>query len=413
MQGLHLTADLYGCGCDTSLLIDADKLADLCRRAVEDAALTIVDEKFFTFPDYQGEPGGVTGAVLLAESHLALHTWPERGGVTLDVYVCNFSTDNSAKAEGLLDALIVAFAPRDQQTNRILRGGNDPQSDIRDGELLLESLGPHAAYGLRVNRRLETIRSPYQLVEVFETPQFGRLFRLDGCYMTSEGDEFFYHEPMVHPAAITHGAPASALVIGGGDGGSSEELLKYPSMRRVVMAELDAAVIEVARKHLSGVHGGVFDDPRLDVRIGDAWDLVAKLDEKFDIIVLDLTDPETPAEKLYTGEFFDAIKRVLAPGGAITLHIGSPIFRPETVVRLVGLLRERFRHVRPMGNYVPLYGSYWGFAMASDALDPLALEATEVDNRIEANGLESLSFYNGDTHRALFALPNYFRRLLA
>ena len=142
-------------------------------------------------------------------------------------------------------------------------------------------------------------------------------------------------------------------------------------------------------------------------------DLVAKLDEKFDIIVLDLTDPETPAEKLYTGEFFDAIKRVLAPGGAITLHIGSPIFRPETVVRLVGLLRERFRHVRPMGNYVPLYGSYWGFAMASDALDPLALEATEVDNRIEANGLESLSFYNGDTHRALFALPNYFRRLLA
>ncbi|MBE0591648.1 MAG: adenosylmethionine decarboxylase, partial [Gemmatimonadales bacterium] len=226
MQGLHLTADLYGCGCDTSLLIDADRLAGLCRRAVDDAGLTIVDEKYFTFPDYEGEPGGVTGAVLLAESHLALHTWPERGGVTLDVYVCNFSTDNSGKAEGLLDALIVAFAPREQQTNRILRGGNDPASDVRDGELLLESLSPHAAYGLRVNRRLETIRSPYQLVEVFETSQFGRLFRLDGCYMTSEGDEFFYHEPMVHPAAIAHGAPASALVIGGGDGGSSEELLK-------------------------------------------------------------------------------------------------------------------------------------------------------------------------------------------
>src|SRR5690606_19928978 len=147
---------------------------------------------------------------------------------------------------GLLDALIVAFAPRDQQTNRILRGGNDPQSDIRDGELLLESLGPHAAYGLRVNRRLETIRSPYQLGEVFETPQVGRLFRADGRYVASEGDESFHLEPTVHPAAITHGAPASALVIGGGDGGSSEELLKYPSMRRVVMAELDAPVIEVA-----------------------------------------------------------------------------------------------------------------------------------------------------------------------
>ncbi len=413
MQGLHLTADLYGCGCDTSLLIDADRLADLCRRAVEDAGLTIVDEKFFTFPEYEGEPGGVTGAVLLAESHLALHTWPERGGVTLDVYVCNFSTDNSGKAEGLLDALIVAFAPRDQETNRILRGGSDPASDVREGELLLESLSPHAAYGLRVNRRLETIRSPYQLVEVFETSQFGRLFRLDGCYMTSEGDEFFYHEPMVHPAAITHGAPTSALVIGGGDGGSSEELLKYPSMRRVVMAELDAVVIDVARKHLSEVHRGVFDDPRLEVRIGDAWDLVAGMDETFDLVVLDLTDPETPAERLYTGEFFAALKRVLAPGGAISLHIGSPIYRPETVTRLVGLLREHFRHVRPMGNYVPLYGCYWGFAMASDALDPLALEPAQVDSRIETNRLHSLSYYNGDTHRALFALPNYFRRLVA
>jgi spermidine synthase len=412
MQGLHLTADLYGCGCDTSLLIDADKLAELCRRAVGDARLTIVDEKFFTFPDYQGQPGGVTGAVLLAESHLALHTWPERGGVTLDVYVCNFSTDNSGKAEGLLDSLIVAFAPREQETNRILRGGNDPASDVRNGELLLEGLGQHAAYGLRVNRRLETIRSPYQLVEVFESGLFGRLFRLDGCYMTSEGDEFFYHEPMVHPAAITHGAPTSALVIGGGDGGSSEELLKYPSMRRVVMAELDPVVVDVARRYLSGVHRGVFDDPRLEVRIGDAWDLVGKLDETFDLVVLDLTDPETPAERLYTGEFFDAIKRVLSPSGAVTLHIGSPIYKPATVKRLVGLLRERFRHVRPMGNYVPLYGCYWGFAMASDALDPLALGPDEVDGRIEANGLEALSFYNGDTHRSLFALPNYYRRLL-
>ena len=102
MQGLHLTADLYGCSCSGELLIDARALAELCRRAVADAQLTVVDEKFFTFPDYEGQPGGVTGAVLLAESHLALHTWPERSGVTLDVYVCNFSTDNSDKAEQLM-----------------------------------------------------------------------------------------------------------------------------------------------------------------------------------------------------------------------------------------------------------------------------------------------------------------------
>ncbi len=111
MQGLHLTADLYGCRCPAALLIDAGALGELCRSAVANASLTIVVDKYFTFPDYEGQPGGVTGAVLLAESHLALHTWPERGGVTLDVYVCNFTTDNSGKAERLLDDLIIAFAP--------------------------------------------------------------------------------------------------------------------------------------------------------------------------------------------------------------------------------------------------------------------------------------------------------------
>ena len=157
----------------------------------------------------------------------------------------------------------------------------------------------------------------------------------------------------------------------------------------------------------------MFDDPRLEVRIGDAWDLVASIDETFDLIVLDLTDPDTPAERLYTGEFFAGLKRILAPGGAISLHIGSPIYRPDVVTRLVGLLREHFRLVRPMGTYVPLYGSYWGFAVASDEIDPLAIEPAEVERRIEAQGLHSLSYYNGDTHRALFALPNYFRRIVS
>ena len=127
MQGLHLTADLYGCRTRGSLLVDASALADLCRTAVADAELTIVDEKFHKFPEFRGQPGGVTGAVLLAESHLAIHTWPERNSVTLDVYVCNFSTDNSAKAERLMESLLIAFAPSQQSTNRILRGSADPE----------------------------------------------------------------------------------------------------------------------------------------------------------------------------------------------------------------------------------------------------------------------------------------------
>ena len=413
MQGLHLTADLYGCQCDGALLTDAAQLERLCRTAVDAAGLTVVDEKFFTFPDYRGEPGGVTGAVLLAESHLAIHTWPERAGVTLDVYVCNFSTDNSSKAEKVLDDLIVAFAPRQQGTNRILRGSEDPVS--QSGELLLEWLNNDSAFGFRAARRIETVRTPHQTLEVFETPQWGRLFRLDGCYMTSERDEFFYHEAITHPAAIAHPRPVSALVIGGGDGGSSEELLKHRSIERVVMAELDAEVVRVAREHLGTVHRGAFDDPRMDLRIGDGWALVDRMaatGERFDLVVLDLTDPDTPAHRLYTADFFRLLGRVMNPGAVVTLHVGSPVFRPDLVGKLLGDLSSVFAIVRPLGLYVPLYGSYWGMCCASQTLDPLAIDAQTAQRRIDERGICRLRYYNGDIHPALFALPNFYRELV-
>ncbi|MCD6671595.1 MAG: adenosylmethionine decarboxylase [Burkholderiaceae bacterium] len=448
MQGLHLTADLYGCRCEPSLLTDAARLAEVCRTAVRKAELTLVDEKFFTFPDYRGEPGGVTGAVLLAESHVAVHTWPERAGVTLDVYVCNFSTDNSSKAEQLLDDLIVAFAPRQQNTNRILRGSEDP--DSAEGELLLEWLNADSAFGFRAARRLETVRTPYQTLEVFDTPQWGRLFRLDGCYMTSERDEFFYHEAITHPAALAHPNPTSALVIGGGDGGSTEELLKHPSMRRVVLAELDAEVIRVAREHLQNVHRGAFDDPRVELRIGDGWESAEALASeaetlahgaetlahgaetlahgaetlahgaetlahgarRFDLVVLDLTDPDTPAHRLYTADFFRLLRRLMNPGAAVTLHIGSPLYRPDLVARLLRELASVFAIVRPLGLYIPLYGAYWGLCCASDALDPLSLDPETAERRLAERGIGDLRYYNGDTHQGLFALPNFYRELL-
>jgi spermidine synthase len=411
MQGLHLTADLYGCSCSPSLLTDAKALAALCARAVEKSQLTVVDEKFFTFPDFQGQPGGVTGAVLLAESHLALHTWPERGSVTLDVYVCNFSTDNSAKAERLMDDLIIAFAPGEQTTNRILRGSAEPGTS--SDELLLEWLNADSAFGYRARKRLETVRSPFQTVEVFDTPQFGTLFRIDGWYMTSERDEFFYHEPMVHCAAIAHPAPRSALVIGGGDGGSSEELLKHATIERVVMAELDPEVVRIAKRYLGSVHANAFDDPRLEVHIGDGFAFTERSNERFDLIVLDLTDPDTPAKRLYTPEFFAMARRALNPGGAVSLHIGSPVFQPERVRALLADLRSVFRIVRPLGQYIPLYGSYWGMAVASDTLDARLTDAALVEKRLAERGVGGLQLYNGEIHSALFALPNFYRALLA
>lgn len=121
MHGLHLTADLSGCRADAPLMLDADALRALCRRAAQEAGLAAVGECFHAFPSENGEPRGVTGVLLLAESHLAVHTWPELGAVTLDVYVCHRQADNSARAERAIAVLLAAFGPVEVQRQAVVR----------------------------------------------------------------------------------------------------------------------------------------------------------------------------------------------------------------------------------------------------------------------------------------------------
>jgi spermidine synthase len=417
MQGLHLTADLYQCACACSLLTEAEELAALCRARTEDAGLTIVGEKWHPFPEFEGQPGGVTGTLLLAESHLAIHTWPERGGVTIDVYVCNFTGDNSDKAERLISELEAAFQPTKAQRQSLQRGDSTSPSTStspspsEEGELLTESLNRHSVYGFRFARRLVSQRTKYQHLELLESPELGRTLRLDGQFMTAEAEEFFYHEAMAHPVAIAHPAPRRVLVIGGGDGGLAEELLKHPSVQELTLVELDGEVVDTARSWLQNIHRGSLDDPRVTVRIEDGAAFIANTTQRFDMVLLDLTDPETPAGPLYTREFFARCKQVLAPGGAMTLHLGAPFYEPEQVRALSGSLASVFAKVRGYGLHIPLYGAYWALAVASDALDPTVLEPQEVHQRLEERGIRDLQYYNAEVHGALFALPNFYQAL--
>ncbi len=126
MHGLHLIADLHDCRCTPGFLLDAPGLEAFCVAACTRHGLTVVGRLFHPFRDAAGEPAGVTGTVVLAESHLAVHTWPEVGGVTLDVYVCNFSGDNSARAQALFAEVIAAFAPVRVEKKEVARGHLSP-----------------------------------------------------------------------------------------------------------------------------------------------------------------------------------------------------------------------------------------------------------------------------------------------
>ncbi|WP_313077419.1 polyamine aminopropyltransferase [Melaminivora sp.] len=280
-------------------------------------------------------------------------------------------------------------------------------------QYVTERLSADFGFYLSNSAPLAERQSEWQHIEIFENPQFGRVMRIDGCFMTSERDEFFYHEPMVHLPAIAHPGVKRALVVGGGDGGAAEELLKLPGIERVVLAELDGEVVAMARQWLGGIHRGAFDDPRMEVRLGDARDFLGQTGERFDQIILDLTDPFGPAVELYTVEFYESCRRALNPGGVLSLHLGSPVHLPQSIGRIAASVREVFPVFRPYMQYVPLYGTLWCMAMASDSTDPALLGTEEVDARIAARGLQDLQLYNGAMHQALLAQPNFLRDLLA
>ena len=287
---------------------------------------------------------------------------------------------------------------------------NFPRND--PSEQLTERLTDEWGFFIRSRRQLEKFSSAFQAIEVHDSVPFGRLFRLDGHFMTSEKDEFFYHENLVHLAALTHPQPEHALIVGGGDGGSAEELLKHPSIKSVTLAEIDASVVSIARKYFGTVHGGALDDPRLTLEIGDGFDYVRAATGRFDLIVLDLTDPGGPSESLYTADFYRACAARLNPGGAMSLHIASPIAHPERIRAALAHLRPAFQLVTPYLTSIPLYGGMWMMACASATLDPLSMTADEIDRRIAARGLPKLEYYNGDMHRAGLALPNFVRELV-
>ena len=284
------------------------------------------------------------------------------------------------------------------------------EGDLAPGAMT-EYLTEDWGFFIRSARVLEKFRSPFQDVEVHDSKPFGKLFRLDGYFMTSEKDEFFYHENLVHMAALAHSAPRHALIVGGGDGGSAEELLKHPSIERVTVAEIDASVVDISRKHLTSVHRGSLDDARVDVRIEDGFAFVRNARDRFDLIVLDLTDPGGPSTPLYTVDFYGACAARLAEGGAMTLHIASPVAHPDRIRAGLVALRQVFPIVRPYLASIPLYGGLWMMACCSATLDPAALEAPDIDDRIAERRLSDLQLYNGAMHRAALALPNFVRAL--
>ncbi len=254
------------------------------------------------------------------------------------------------------------------------------------------------ALSLRITRTVHREQTAYQDLAVLESPHVGRVLALDGCVMTTDMDEFVYHEMIAHVPLCTHPDPRTVLVVGGGDGGTVREVLKHPSVQSVTLAEIDEGVVEASRRFLPRLSVAL-DDPRCRVQIGDGAEHVKAHPRAYDVVICDSTDPVGPGTVLFSPEFYASVFDALSEDGVFCAQTESPFFRPDLIARVLGSLRASFPIVRLYLATVPTYpGALWSFALASKGRDPLADARTvPLDTR----------YYTPEIHRAAFVLPRF------
>jgi len=264
---------------------------------------------------------------------------------------------------------------------------------------------------IKIKRPIHSAQTPFQKVTVVDTYDYGVTLFLDNYFQTSERDEFFYHEPLVHPAMLSHPDPRKVLVIGGGDGGTLEEVTRYNTVETVRMVELDGEVVKIAREHLRAVCGNAFEDERAELVIGDGRKYVEETSERFDVIILDLTDPLEPSKYVYTKEFYELCKNRLRENGILALHNDSPFFCSKAFNVISKTLDSVFPHKLQHIGYVVGYMLDFAFAVCSR--EPLpSLSEEELERRLTERGVGELLYYTPRLHTGMGALPGYARKIL-
>lgn len=263
----------------------------------------------------------------------------------------------------------------------------------------------HFGITMRVNRTLHTEQTDFQKLEMIETEEWGNMLLLDDMVMTSERDEFVYHEMVAHVPLFTHPNPENVLVVGGGDGGVIREVLKHPSVKKATLVDIDGKVIEYSKKYLPSI-AGMLNDARVDVQVDDGFMHIAKSDNQYDVIMVDSTEPVGPAVQLFSKGFYAGISKALKEDGIFVAQTDNPWFKADLIQTVYRDVSEIFPITRLYTANIPTYPSgLWTFMLGSKQHDPLQVNETRFHD-IETK------YYTKELHRAAFVLPKFVGDLL-
>lgn len=279
----------------------------------------------------------------------------------------------------------------------------------------LDFLTPDECHMHGVKSILFAKQTKFQALEIMDTGNNGLCLVLDGKMQSAEKDEFIYHEGLVHPIMLAHPAPKNVMIIGGGEGATLREVLRYPSVENVLMVDIDQEVVEACKKYLPTWHQGAFDDPRVRLKFIDARKYLEETKDIYDIIIIDISEPmeEGPAYLLYTKEFYQIVTERLTPEGMISLQAGTTAEKAiQCFASVYQTLVSVFPIVQPYQSIVPSFGLPWGLILASKKHDPNTLTKEDVDQLIPQRVKGELRFYDGEAHLGQFFLPKFVRRAL-
>ena len=426
--GRHILVEFLNCKAD--VLNDVVAIENAMVEAAQIAGATVINSTFHHFSPY-----GVSGVVVIQESHLAIHTWPEYRYAAVDLFTCGDTVDPWVSFEHLKKAFEASYSALEMNrgSTHVLKKGTGLQVKPND----TENYDPKQGY--KINRNVwftdkddnqalslrytgEVLfdeRTEFQRVRILDSTSYGKMLTIDDMVMCTERDEYHYHEMITHPAMqafeSASGVPAkNVLVIGGGDGGTIREVCRYPGLEKVTMVEIDEAVIRACKIHLPNI-ASEFGNPKVNLIIGDGIKFLKEAAaDTYDVIIVDGSDPAGPAEGLFTKDFYINCKRALKQNGILVTQGESPMFHSETFVELNKCLKQVFtpQQVHTMLFHATTYPSgMWSLQMAIKGQyhpvkdfkkDPAGVFAKSHD----------LKYYNEELHGAAFALPTFVQKML-
>jgi spermidine synthase len=392
--------------------------------AAQKAGATVINSTFHHFSPY-----GVSGVVVIQESHLAIHTWPEYGYAAVDLFTCG-----EMNAWISFDHLKECFGAKSYSALELKRGSvnllqrNDfditsmrqkaaewKNPDFYTRNVWFTDKDEEQALSLRFTGDvLFDVQSPFQRVRILESYKYGKMLALDDMVMTTEKDEFHYHEMISHPALFSLPNAKNVLIIGGGDGGTAREVLRHKNIEQVTMVEIDGEVIEACKIHLPKI-ATEFNNPKLTLLVDDGIEFLKNANpNSYDIIIVDGSDPVGPAEGLFSVEFYTNCYAALKNDGILVAQGESPKFNEKAFVELNQTLQTIFGLDKaPISLFfVPTYPTgMWSFqyGIKGDITLKEVKNKTEIQEFVSKEGLR---YYNEDIHANTFALPNFVKELV-